>query len=151
MGCWHVSSACVVCSRHPGRNPKLEGFTLSYPAFKPLTEHHASSTGLLNTSEVVFDTLGAETMLSVCIAATTSQSEPRASDVMDFTSGTSSIQTPNRIKSGINRSPMFVAPRRFFADMSNLLGATLKQSAALRRWTFLLSLGCRCKKKTIQR
>ena len=30
-----------VQSRHPGRNPKLESSTLSYPAFEPLTERHA--------------------------------------------------------------------------------------------------------------
>jgi hypothetical protein len=34
-----------VRSRHPGRYPKLEGSTLSHPAFEPLTEHHASLTG----------------------------------------------------------------------------------------------------------
>ena len=31
----------MVCSRHPGRNPKLENTTLAHPSFKPLTEHHA--------------------------------------------------------------------------------------------------------------
>jgi len=35
----------MVRSRHPGRYPKLEGSTLSHPAFEPLTEHHAFSTG----------------------------------------------------------------------------------------------------------
>ena len=38
-------SAWEVCSRHPGRYPKLRSLTLSYPAFKPPTEHHAFSTG----------------------------------------------------------------------------------------------------------
>ena len=41
----------TVRSRHPGRYPKLEGSTLSHPAFEPLTEHHAFSTGLFNAAE----------------------------------------------------------------------------------------------------
>ena len=31
----------VVPSRHPGRYPKLEDFTLPHPALEPLTERHA--------------------------------------------------------------------------------------------------------------
>ena len=36
----------VVQSRHRGRYPKLGSLTLSYPAFEPLTERRAFSTGL---------------------------------------------------------------------------------------------------------
>ncbi len=43
-------SALMVQSRHPGRYPKLRSLTLSYPAFEPLTEHHASHTGLLTAA-----------------------------------------------------------------------------------------------------
>jgi hypothetical protein len=40
----------MVQSRHPGRYPKLRSLTLSYPAFEPLTEHHAFFTGLLTVA-----------------------------------------------------------------------------------------------------
>ena len=43
-------SALVVQSRHPGRYPKLRSLTLSDPAFEPLTEHHAFSTGLMTAA-----------------------------------------------------------------------------------------------------
>ena len=61
-------SALVVQSRHPGRYPKLESFTLSYPAFEPLTEHHALPTGLFNEATLRRYPRG-RTMLSVCLAA----------------------------------------------------------------------------------
>lgn len=54
----------VVRSRHPGRYPKLEGSTLSHPAFGPLTEHQAFSTGLFYEAQAPQISLGVKTMLS---------------------------------------------------------------------------------------
>ena len=62
-------SAEVVRSRHPGRYPKLEGSTLSHPAFEPLTEHHAFSTGFCHGARAPSLSLGVKTMLSVWLAA----------------------------------------------------------------------------------
>ena len=68
VGCRGTSpSALVVQSRHPGRYPKLRSLTLSYPAFEPLTEHHAFSTGLLTAAaRAATPALGEGSMLSVC-------------------------------------------------------------------------------------
>ena len=68
VGCRSTSSsALVVQSRHPGRYPKLRSLTLSHPAFEPLTEHHAFSTGLLTaTALTAAPALGVRSMLSVC-------------------------------------------------------------------------------------
>ena len=99
----------VVRSRHPGRYPKLASPTLSHPAFEPLTEHHALSTGLFDRGGC-FDRYprGQDDVVSVP-SGTTSQSELRASDRFDFTS--SGTPTPSRISSGIMRSPMRCRPR----------------------------------------
>ena len=47
-----------VQSRHPGRNPKLESPTLSYPAFEPLTERHAFRRACSTKHLRSVDTLG---------------------------------------------------------------------------------------------
>jgi len=62
-------SAWVVPSRHPGRYPKLESPTLSYPALEPLTEHRALTTGLFNRADARSIPSGSMAMLSVCLAA----------------------------------------------------------------------------------
>ena len=54
-----------VQSRHPGRNPKLESSTLSYPAFEPLTERHALLRAC-STELGSINTLGVRQALSVC-------------------------------------------------------------------------------------
>ncbi len=59
-------SAWMVQSRHPGRYPKLRSLTLSYPAFEPLTEHHAFSTGLSTAASKSRACPRCPTMLSVC-------------------------------------------------------------------------------------
>lgn len=59
-------SAWMVQSRHPGRYPKLRSLTLSYPAFEPLTEHHAFSTGFLTAASKSRACPRCPTVLSVC-------------------------------------------------------------------------------------
>jgi hypothetical protein len=54
-----------VHSRHPGRYPKLESSTLSYPAFEPLTERHAFLRAC-STSHRNVDAHGVRLTLSVC-------------------------------------------------------------------------------------
>jgi hypothetical protein len=59
----------VVPSRLPGGYPKLESPTLSHPALEPLTEHHAFRLACSIEAVPSNDTLGVNTMLSVCLAA----------------------------------------------------------------------------------
>ena len=98
-----LSQLEVVRSRHPGRYPKLASPTLSHPAFEPLTEHHAFSTGLFDAALPHRYPRGQDDVVSVP-SSPTSQPELRASDRFDFTS--SGTPTPSRISSGIMRSPM---------------------------------------------
>ena len=82
----HARSAEVARSRHPGRYPKLEGSTLSHPAFEPLTEHHAFTTGLFDRAHARSISLRDRTMLSVCWAArrVSQSSELRTWSILPF-------------------------------------------------------------------
>ena len=127
----------VVQSRHPGRYPKLESPTLSYPAFEPLTERHAFPRTCDEVSPI--NALGVRLTLSVCLAAqqvsgslelrTMSILLPQMHELQDE-STTGSVNRPVTSLRAVafRQPPQAALPRSRYDDFGSHLNASCRSA-----------------------